>query len=288
MKRIVVLLIALALTGCMQTPPPTLIPVDTIVAMTMAAIPRTETPTPSPTETPVPVGQIEEISSASGPALTAAGAQCIPTNTERYQARLIRVIDGDTIEVALGNNAVQVRYIGVNAPDVTALSERFGLEAKAENKSLIGDQMITLIKDTSDIDAEGHLMRYVLVGNLFVNYELVRQGYAISALAPPDLACQEIFLSAENEARILGAGMWAPTPLPSVTLTFTPSPTPIGGIPTKTPSIPCDCEGHQLRCKDFDTHAEAQACYNYCVNEGYGDIFGLDKDGTGRVCKGLP
>ena len=52
MKRVLVLLIFLALVAC--SPPATLVPVDTIVAQTMAAMPRTDTPVPTdvPTEGP--------------------------------------------------------------------------------------------------------------------------------------------------------------------------------------------------------------------------------------------
>lgn len=62
-------------------------------------------------------------------------------------------------------------------------------------------------------------------------------------------------------------------------------------ISTKTPTRiknPCPCSHDLYDCKDFSTHALAQACYDYCVLTGWGDAHHLDKSGTGIVCKGLP
>lgn len=62
------------------------------------------------------------------------------------------------------------------------------------------------------------------------------------------------------------------------------SPTPSA----TTEPAPCDCAGEDLNCGDFATHDEAQACYDYCVQLGYGDVFVLDGDGDGVACESLP
>lgn len=54
------------------------------------------------------------------------------------------------------------------------------------------------------------------------------------------------------------------------------------------PPVPCDCAGPDLNCSDFSTHAAAQACYDYCKQHGYGDVFGLDADKDGQACESLP
>jgi len=59
--------------------------------------------------------------------------------------------------------------------------------------------------------------------------------------------------------------------------------------PTPTPpSGPCNCSGPDLNCSDFSTHAAAQACYDYCRQQGYGDVFRLDGDSDGIACESLP
>jgi len=67
------------------------------------------------------------------------------------------------------------------------------------------------------------------------------------------------------------------TPFVLVTL---PPPTSGGAV--------CSCSGG-LDCKDFATHNQAQACYEYCQSLGYGDVHGLDgNDKDGLACEGLP
>ena len=71
------------------------------------------------------------------------------------------------------------------------------------------------------------------------------------------------------------------TPAPAAT--DTPSPTA-----TNPPSGSCNCTGPDLDCTDFSSHAQAQSCFNYCVDLGYGDVFGLDRDNDGVACETLP
>ena len=137
---------------------------------------------------------------------------CLPTNTTREQGRVVKVVDGDTVEVEINGSLFKVRYIGIDTPESTIRIEYFGEEAAARNQALVDGQEVTLIKDVSETDRYGRLLRYVLVGEVFVNYELVRGGYANALRYPPDVACAEVFRMAERKAREEGLGLWAPTP----------------------------------------------------------------------------
>ena len=67
-----------------------------------------------------------------------------------------------------------------------------------------------------------------------------------------------------------------------------PSPTPTR-TPTGTSVAPvCSCAGNIYNCSDFGTQAEAQACHDYCMSLGYGDIHDLDRDNDGVACESLP
>ena len=67
-----------------------------------------------------------------------------------------------------------------------------------------------------------------------------------------------------------------PTSSPAPSITTAPLSSP---APSITPaSAPCNCTGPDQNCSDFETHIEAQACFDYCVLKGYGDIFRLDRD----------
>ena len=56
---------------------------------------------------------------------------------------------------------------------------------------------------------------------------------------------------------------------------------------TQVEKAVCTCIS-DLNCSDFNTHAEAQRCYEYCKDQGYGDTHGLDGDNDGSACESLP
>ena len=121
------------------------------------------------------------------------------------QVRVVRVIDGDTIEIASG---AHVRYIGIDTPETYPQVEPFGLEAKAKNIELMEGKLVTLERDVSDTDKYGRLLRYVYVDGLFVNGELVRLGYAEAVSYPPDTRYQWQLELLEAEAKTAKRGIW--------------------------------------------------------------------------------
>ena len=122
--------------------------------------------------------------------------------------KVTRVIDGDTIEIEGGEH---VRYIGIDTPetvDPRKPVQCFGIEASKKNKELVEGKTVRLEKDITDRDKYNRLLRYVWVDSLFVNLELVKQGFATSYSYPPDIKYQKEFLAAEKEAREAERGLW--------------------------------------------------------------------------------
>jgi len=90
------------------------------------------------------------------------------------------------------------------------------------------------------------------------------------------------------------------TSLPTLTLAaiipateiIEPTATVIFILPTQAPSsgggAVCSCSGDSLNCGDFSSQSSAQACMNYCVQQGAGDIHNLDGDANGLACESLP
>ena len=126
--------------------------------------------------------------------------------------KVTRVVDGDTIEIEGGE---KVRYIGIDTPetvDPRKPVQCFGVEASKKNKELVEGKTVRLEKDITDRDKYSRLLRYVWVGDLFVNLELVKQGFASSYSYPPDIKYQKEFLAAEKEAREAERGLWKACP----------------------------------------------------------------------------
>jgi micrococcal nuclease len=229
---------------------------------------------PAATETPTP------LSGATSAAVPVTGADCIP-NEPPQTGRALEVIDGDTIVVRLDQSGkdYSVRYIGIDAPEDDSQVEFFGPEATAKNRELVYGKIVTLIRDVSETDRDGRLLRYVIADGVFVNYELVALGFARVASSPPDTACIPTFQAAEKLATGWRIGLWGAPPRP------TPLPPP----PSPGASPVCSCEGNQYNCSDFPSRASAQACYDYCSSLGYGDIHRLDgSDKNGIACDDLP
>lgn len=124
---------------------------------------------------------------------------------------VVRVVDGDTIHVQLGERVEKVRYIGVNTPEVhhpTKGEEPGGREAAEVNRSLVQGKTVRLEIDVRERDRYGRLLAYVWVGDVMINAELVRLGYAQVMTIPPNVRYQEMLLKLQREAREAGRGLW--------------------------------------------------------------------------------
>lgn len=122
------------------------------------------------------------------------------------EATVVRVIDGDTIDVSISGKVYRVRYIGMNAPEI---GKPYYQEATDKNKELVEGKTVRLEKDISETDKYGRLLRYVYVGDLFVNAELVRLGYTPATPYPPDVKYEAYLKSLEEQAKAANLGMWA-------------------------------------------------------------------------------
>ena len=129
-------------------------------------------------------------------------------NSEIGTFKVTRVVDGDTIEIEGGE---RVRYIGMDTPetvDPRKPVQCFGVEASNKNKELAEGKMVRLEKDITDMDKYNRLLRYVYVGDTFINFELVKQGFAYSYSYPPDIKYQDQIVKAQQEARDAKKGLW--------------------------------------------------------------------------------
>lgn len=139
------------------------------------------------------------------------GFDPLPTNTPGgsappaggEQGIVVSVIDGDTIDVRIGSETVRVRYVGMNTPE---RDEACYSDARRANADLVDGRTVTLVTDVSNTDRFGRLLRYIYVGDVFVNARLVEQGYAEVVSYPPDNANFDYFRQLEDQARAANRG----------------------------------------------------------------------------------
>jgi len=151
--------------------------------------------------------EIENRNRESGPITPSTEKQILTAEEieklqNREQVKVAYAIDGDTIRL---ESEEKLRYIGIDTPEKDRC---FFKEASEANAKLVQGKKIKIVKDVSEVDEYGRLLRYVWVDDLFVNDYLVRNGFARAKNFPPDEKLKEKFKEAELEARENRRGMW--------------------------------------------------------------------------------
>lgn len=128
---------------------------------------------------------------------------------------VLRVIDGDTVKIQYNGKPTTVRLIGVDTPETVHPNkpvERFGKEAEAFTRNLLLGEPVYLRFDTDRTDKYGRLLAYLYRApdGLFVNLEIVRQGYGHAYTRFP-FKNMELFRHFEQRAREVGKGLWGNT-----------------------------------------------------------------------------
>jgi len=104
-----------------------------------------------------------------------------------YQARLVRVIDGDTIVVDLDLGCSiwlteeHIRLSGINAPELHGKSVQSGYAAMERLKQLLPapGSMVLLHTHKDKRGSFQRLLADVYIGNVNVNRRMVEEGYAV-------------------------------------------------------------------------------------------------------------
>jgi micrococcal nuclease len=127
------------------------------------------------------------------------------------EARVARVVDGDTIEVEIGGGEDTVRYIGVDTPESVKPDtpvQCYALAASHFNEGLVEGRTVRLVFDAERRDVYGRLLAYVYLGDRFVNADLVRLGYATTLTIAPNDRFAGLFDRLEQAASAAGRGLW--------------------------------------------------------------------------------
>lgn len=108
--------------------------------------------------------------------------------------------------------------------------------------------------------------------------------------APPVTSTATTTPTATRQATATATMTRTPTMTATPTKTITPTKT-LTPTATATRSAPpgCStCAADVYNCSDFDTQAEAQSCFDYCVEQVGYDVHRLDADNNGVACESLP
>jgi endonuclease YncB( thermonuclease family) len=131
----------------------------------------------------------------------------------RQSARVIRVIDGDTVEVRLATGGRKdVRLVGIDTPEVYGGTECGGPEASESLKGILPPRTrVTLLSDPSqdEKDRYGRLLRYVHKGGKDVNRQQVYRGFAaVYVYNHNPFSRTASYRKAARVAKSAGRGVW--------------------------------------------------------------------------------
>ncbi len=127
---------------------------------------------------------------------------------------ITRVVDGDTIIANIDGKDTTIRLIGVDTPETVHPSKSvqyYGKEASNFTKNLLQGEKVYLVTDPQQgkTDRYGRTLAYVYraPGGLFVNAEIIRQGYGHAYGRYPFKYLEE-FRRLEKFSRDAEKGLW--------------------------------------------------------------------------------
>jgi micrococcal nuclease len=142
------------------------------------------------------------------------GADQLPAG----QGTVVRVVDGDTLDVRIDGAVERVRLLGIDTPesvDPRRPVECFGKEAARRTAELLPrSTVVRLVRDVEARDPYGRLLAHVyrLPDETHVNLALVAEGFAQPLTIPPNVAHRAEIAAANRTAREAGRGLWGACP----------------------------------------------------------------------------
>jgi micrococcal nuclease len=145
--------------------------------------------------------------------LMAGGAACESGGAEGYaSAKVLRVVDGDTIEVSFQGEKEKVRLIGIDTPESVhpdkSRNVPYGKIASQFTEEALLGRTVGLEFDVQERDRYNRLLAYVHVDGVLFNRLLLEEGHASVATYPPNVRYVDDFTAAQQTARESGKGQW--------------------------------------------------------------------------------
>jgi micrococcal nuclease len=120
---------------------------------------------------------------------------------------LLRIVDGDTVRCRMAGREIKVRFIGMDTPEMSQGTAGQRASDALSGLIAVGDT-VQLEPDAQAQDRYGRTLAYLWRRGRMLNWEMVREGWAVSYSVPPNVQYGERFIEAERAAREEGKGLW--------------------------------------------------------------------------------
>lgn len=221
-------------------------------------------------------------------------SQNIQTETASKLDEIVKVIDGDTVQVKINGKSEVVRLIGIDTPesvDPRKPVQCFSVEATKRAKEILPTgKRVTLESDPTqgDKDKYNRLLRYVFFED-GTNFDklMISDGYAHEYTYQVPYKYMEEFKETEKVAREAKRGLWADdaclvvaTPT-TKTLNVAPTTAVVPTVATQNNTSGGYSCGSKTKCGEMASCAEAMYYLNTC------GVSRLDGDKDGVPCETL-
>lgn len=131
-----------------------------------------------------------------------------------YELIVINVYDGDTIELSSGE---KLRYLGIDSPELHKkdnekwidIKEAYAKEAYEFNKHLVLGKSVKIFFDKEKRDRYGRLLGYVFVDDIFINEEMLKEGFAFPYIIQTNGTYNDRLIKAFKEAYTTGKNLYS-------------------------------------------------------------------------------
>lgn len=197
--------------------------------------------------------------------LICAALLCVSglAHSEEFTAKIIVVIDGDTVLVRRESGLVKIRLAEIDAPEK---AQTFGEASKRSLSGMVLEKQVKVVSQA--VDRYGRLVAHLNVDGLDVNTEQIRRGMAWEY---SNFHSNQALIALQNDAKQAPRGLWAqsnPTP-PWEWRKQHPSSSTARRAPTPDPGC-----GNKKHCSEMSSCEEAKHYFAQC------GVKTLDGDGV--------
>jgi micrococcal nuclease len=191
--------------------------------------------------------------------LFSAAASGAESGRFKMGGTVVRVIDGDTIQVHLASGkSERVRLVGIDAPELSPL-ECFGRQAKARASRLAQGKHVQLLGDATQAtrDRYRRLLAYVILPDRRdLGRHLISEGFGTVYVYRHPFVRLPVYQAAQEPARRATRGLWGacntpPLPPPPIPPPLPPPPPPPGGCHASYPAVCIPPPPPDLDCGDI-------------------------------------
>jgi endonuclease YncB( thermonuclease family) len=123
------------------------------------------------------------------------------TAADTLSGKVVRIADGDTVTILVGDHQVRICLFGIDAPERGQDYSRKSKEALAD---LVFEKDVRVV--VHDKDRYGSTVGDIYVGDTFVNEKMIKDGWAWNYAR---YSKSKHYAELEREAREAKRGLWA-------------------------------------------------------------------------------